>query len=346
MMSVRQWVIASGLLCGLWAQANPSAPQAPEPVFDQQGHTQQKIEHRLSPDVYHQSPFGRPVFRQIYAPSSGSVSTITPSIGYHGGSVMPGLSKVVVIWYGNWAQNDGTDNATGQGIILDALYGLAQPSGYAGILTGANSTLGKYTQSSGATVTQMSSVTMEIHTVATSSTYGGSTLTDSSVLKLVKSVAGTGDSQAVYLVLSSSDISESSGFLTKYCGWHTHATVGSSNIKYAFIGNPNRNLAACAVQSTSPNGNAAVDAMISVIAHELAETVTDPNLNAWYNLNGAENGDMCAWTFGSNLTYTNGAYWNTTLPARATGSTRNYLLQRQLAPSTSKCYISATGPTQ
>ena len=47
-----------------------------------------------------------------------------------------------------------------------------------------------------------------------------------------------------------------------------------------------------------PNGNAAADAMISVIAHELAEAATDPLLNAWFDSAGYENADKCAWDFG------------------------------------------------
>lgn len=38
--------------------------------------------------------------------------------------------------------------------------------------------------------------------------------------------------------------------------------------------------------------------MLSVLAHELTETVTDPNLDAWMSAQGYENADMCAWTFG------------------------------------------------
>ncbi len=62
--------------------------------------------------------------------------------------------------------------------------------------------------------------------------------------------------------------------------------------------------------------------MASIIAHELEEAVTDPDLNAWYDHRGAENADKCAWTFGS--TYTaNGAYANMQL------GSRNYLIQQQ-----------------
>jgi hypothetical protein len=183
-----------------------------------------------------------------------------------------------------------------------------------------------------------------------SSTYGGTTLTDASVLNLVKAnVGAVADANAIYLVLSSSNINESSGFLTKYCGWHTYSTkiAPGKAIKFAFIGNPNKSLANCSYQTTSsPNGNPGVDAMVSVIAHELMETVSDPQLNAWYNASGDENADICGWTFGSQQTAVgNGSYYNVTLPTR-NGSHRHFLLQRALASSNSKCYINATGGVQ
>lgn len=42
-----------------------------------------------------------------------------------------------------------------------------------------------------------------------------------------------------------------------------------------------------------------VDAMVSVIAHELTETVTDPTLTAWWDRNtGYENADKCVYNYG------------------------------------------------
>src|SRR5205085_9804377 len=136
----------------------------------------------------------------------------------------------------------------------------------------------------------------------------------------------------------SSDVAETSGFCSQYCGWHTYGTISGSNIKYAFVGNANRCLGGCAAQTVGPNGNAGVDGMVSVIAHELEETNTDPNLNAWYNSRGSEDADMCAWTFGSKQTrLSTGAYYNMTLQT-LTGSYRHFLIQREL-DRYSKCYV-------
>ena len=95
------------------------------------------------------------------------------------------------------------------------------------------------------------------------------------------------------------------------------------DIKYSFVGNPDRCPSACEAQSTGPNGNAGADGMASIIAHELEEAVTDPDLNAWYDHRGYENADKCAWTFGT--TYAaggNGAVANMQL------GSRNYLIQQ------------------
>ena len=42
----------------------------------------------------------------------------------------------------------------------------------------------------------------------------------------------------MYFVLTAAGVAETSGFLSQYCGWHTHATINGSDLKYAFIGDP------------------------------------------------------------------------------------------------------------
>ncbi|PYT19407.1 MAG: hypothetical protein DMG59_00390, partial [Acidobacteria bacterium] len=68
--------------------------------------------------------------------------------------------------------------------------------------------------------------------------------------------------------------------------------------------------------------NAGADGMASIIAHELEEATTDPDLNAWYDVRGYENADKCAWTFGTTYATANGSTANMHL------GTRDFLIQR------------------
>jgi len=237
-----------------------------------------------------------------------------------------GAPTVYLIWYGNWNQSNGSDNPSGQAIVNDFLYGLngspyyltnASYPGVSGGFSVGGNTGDSYSQ--------------------------GSNLSDRKVASIVSRAISSGnlpkDSNGIYFVLTSSDVAETSGFCSRYCGWHTYGTLGTTNIKYSFVGNANRCLNACSIQTNSPNGNAGVDGMVSVIAHELEETNTDPNLNAWYDSSGAEDADKCAWTFGQNLLQTSsGAYYNMTLSTPSGGS-RPFLIQRELDVN-SLCYVS------
>ena len=339
------------LVCSLAQAEGEGTNNAPrEPDIDALGNIQQKIVHRMNADgVSHlvAPPWSKGSF-VTNQPTAGSTAA-TSTISYHGGPVMPTISAVYLIWYGNWNQANGSDTPQGQQIIRDALFGLSQGNAYSPITTGA---IGTYSSSSGVSVTQISSAAQS--EIADNYSQGRS-LSDSGVLRVLKNAIAKGlgavngqptaHSDAVYLVLSSTDVAETSGFCSRYCGWHTYTTTFGSTtpVKYAFVGNANRCLSACAAQVISPNGNAGVDAMVSVIAHEMEEAATDPLLNAWYDSRGSENADKCAWTFGSSqVQLPSGAYYNVTLPASSTPA-RNYLVQRALGQSTSKCYVNSSG---
>ncbi|HXI54988.1 MAG TPA: Ig-like domain-containing protein, partial [Polyangia bacterium] len=111
------------------------------------------------------------------------------------------------------------------------------------------------------------------------------------------------DTNGVYFVLTAPGISQSDSdgaFCTDYCGWHTANTP--SNIKYSFVGSGDHCPQNCGLSVQGPNQNQGADEMASVIAHELAETVTDPEIDAWINPGWIENGDLCAWNFGRTFT--------------------------------------------
>jgi hypothetical protein len=220
-------------------------------------------------------------------------------IDYHGGPVMTTASGVNVyyIWYGNWSGNSATT-------ILTDLAGGFSGSGWWNI----NTTYYDAAKTSIATAVN--------YLGATSVAYPYGTSLSDAQIKTVVSDALTGgklpkDTNGVYFVLTSADVTASSGFCTQYCGWHTHGSIGGVDIKYSFVGNPDRCPSSCSMQQ-APNGNVGADGMASIIAHELAEAASDPDLNAWYDRRGYENADKCAWTFGA-TSGSSGAKYNVTL---------------------------------
>ncbi len=237
--------------------------------------------------------------------------TTSNGISYHGGPIMPGTVNVYIIWYGNWPQP-----SLKQSIITDFLKNVGGSPYY-----NINTT---YTGVNGAVSNAAGAVSLGVQTTDSYS-LGASNLSDASIGAIVSaaitSKALPSDPNGVYFVLTSSDVTKT-GFLTNYCGWHTHAPIGNSDIKYSFVGDPTGpSIGSCAAQTVSPNGDAGADAMVSVIAHELEETTTDPDLNAWYDSRGMENADKCAWTFGTTST-TSGAKYNMLL------GQRNFLIQQ------------------
>lgn len=231
---------------------------------------------------------------------------------YRGGPVMGGLPNAYVIWYGDWNKTSGSDTPAGQQIVRDFLSSIGG-SPYFNI----NKTYSLSTTPITGNVNYAGDITSQY--VAPTAT-----LSDQDVQNIVAEAFGAGlpvDENGVYFVLTASDVKKD-GFCVSYCGWHTYGYYGASNIKYSFVGNPAQCMSSCSAQNVGPNGNAAVDAMVSVLAHELEEAVTDPNLNAWYDMFGYENADKCAWTYGTTKTAPNGAKYNMVLNGKP------YLIQR------------------
>ena len=215
-------------------------------------------------------------------------------INYHGGPVMPNTPNVYIIWYGNW---NGTGSNTAA--TRSAIEGFFSTIG-GSALELVNSTYGDNTNN----------VTGNVH-------FGGSTivsssqnLTDRRLQTQVNNALNSGalprDANGVYFVISSSNINETSGFCTQYCGFHTHATLGGTDIKYAFVGNVDRCPSGCEIQTTGPNspvtGQGGIDGMANVLSHELEEAISDPDLNAWFDASGQENADKCNFNFGATST--------------------------------------------
>jgi hypothetical protein len=250
--------------------------------------------------------------RGIWNPPKGTTSN---GIFYHGGPVMPGTVNLYFIWYGNFVNGPAPSDSDTTEDLLTSLFGAGGlgASPYARI----NSTYADRSRAVGGAFVLAES--------ANDYYSRGTRLSDASVAAIVASAINNSvlpkDTNGIYFVLTSSDVTETSGFCTQYCGWHGHTNIANGDIKIAFVGNPDRCPNACVEQLISPNADTGADSMASTIAHEVNEAANDPDLNAWYDANGNESGDKCAWKWGPITgTLGNGGY-------NLTVAGRNWLIQ-------------------
>jgi hypothetical protein len=76
----------------------------------------------------------------------------------------------------------------------------------------------------------------------------------------------------------------------------------------------------------TPNGNADADTEISPTSHELMEAITDPDtVTGWYDAAGYENGDECAYVYGTPVGGSAGSFYNQVINGH------NYLTQEEFS---------------
>ena len=199
---------------------------------------------------------------------------------YHNGTVMTNGAAIESIFWGNWSSPG--DKITG----IDTLYRGIGNTAY--LRTNL-----EYTQSGGAHV-------------SAAVTYGGY-LTDSSatptrdpgtsgVLAEVQKALAAGHVTPVangyYPVYT--DIPRGSA---GYCAWHSWGTIGSTPVQFAFFFKLDNDPGCDPVDGGKLGHSEGLAALANVSGHELSEALTDPRGQGWYDRQGAENSDKCAWTW-------------------------------------------------
>lgn len=237
----------------------------------------------------------------------GQAVTTGNGIDYHGGPVLQGNPvNIYAIYYGNW--NGGLNPSDSQQSVnlINTFINTIGNTGYELI----NSTYGDNTGDVSGNVT-LANFTFDNYSQGTDLNSANGTLQN-----VVSNAISSGflplDPGGLYFVFTSSDVTESEGFCTRFCGFHTSGNILGSDIKFSFVGNMDQCPSACEVQATTPNLDSGADAMVNVIAHEMEEAISDPDLNAWFDSFGQENGDKCNFNFGPTQTDANGAQFNQT----------------------------------
>ena len=248
-------------------------------------------------------------------------------INYNGGPVLQGNPvPIYVIWYGNW---NGTGSNTMATVSLVEHW-----------LTTAGNTPYEHINTTYGDTTGNVSGNLTLGGAIFDTGSQGTRLSNTKLSAIVTRSFSNGlpkDTNGVYVVLTSSDVSER-GFCSSFCGFHTAQTLSGSDIKWAFVGNPDRCPSGCEAQSTGPNspatGVGGADGLINVLTHETEEAITDPDLNAWFDSSGQEDADKCNFNFGPVTTCTGsngcsaagaaaGAKFNQTFGGN------NYLMQQE-----------------
>jgi hypothetical protein len=220
--------------------------------------------------------------------------TVTTGNGiqYHNGPIIPGTVHIYFVWYGNWVNGLRTSDSPTTVSLLQGLFAphVLGGSPYAKI----NSTYGD----------QTNNVTgnFQLKAAAVDAYSQGTKLTDAALTTVISNAIASKtlplDANGVYEILSSSDVTETSGLCKTYCGFHGHTKISNTDIKFVFVGNTDRCPGACEAQTVTPNGDSGADGMANIMAHETEESITDPDLTAWFNNVATENADLCQWKFG------------------------------------------------
>jgi hypothetical protein len=128
------------------------------------------------------------------------------------------------------------------------------------------------------------------------------------------------------------------------CGLHNQEIITINGVKHKYLNAWVRNSEGCigdaVSQLTSPNANAGIQSVIDTLAHEIVETITDPNQlpssdRAWQDSEGSEISDKCTSYYGDKIPSTKvpNAYYN----VLANGN--EYMIQGQWSNEISGCTL-------
>ena len=263
-------------------------------------------------------------------------------INYHGGPVLQAQTNVAAVyWAASTIYSGGpTPGSNGAGSADNSNVGYFLNHIGGSPYYAINTT---YTNASGTAIANIVNYTQYWANNSYNVPSGKTRVTDSNMVAMLQYAFNNGkltyDPNTLYAIFTQGTVNLGGGFGTQYCAYHTHGTVTingvSKTVLYAAMPDDYAKASACSAGYASPNNDPHADAEVSTLVHEIEETTTDMMGNAWYDNQGYENADKCAWTFGTTFTTSNGGVANVTL------GTKNFLIQRNwLNVGTGSCAMS------
>jgi IPT/TIG domain len=170
---------------------------------------------------------------------------------------------------------------------------------------------------------------------------------EAEVSRAIAAAGWTPSPTSIFFLFTPSDVGScftgsNSCAYTYYCAYHSgfedsqHRLVLYANQPYtdtSGVGAPG-----VCDSGQHPNSDLAADSTINVASHEHNETITDPLGTAWYDASGNEDGDKCAWNFGTPLGSTETGAYN-----QAIGG-GHYYLQQEWSNASSGCVLGYKAP--
>jgi len=237
------------------------------------------------------------------------------SIQYHGGPVIH-HPRLVVVYWGPSPVYVGGPSAPSTGLGSTDNSGLGRFFKYVGGTAYWNVT-GNYASSG-----NLSLPYDQFWATADPMTLGqGNTIAQGTIEAELTMGFNTGkltfDASTIYLVMTPPGVAlDLPGVDPEaLCGYHDFFPRNGQTVKYAVIRHGGHT---CLPPSFgSPNNDVPADRAVTVIAHELTEAVSDPELSAWFNSqSGLENADICQDLFGTTYQTPNGATANVKIAGR------------------------------
>ena len=250
----------------------------------------------------------------------------TSNLTYHGGPVQQGTSVYLVFW-GSWWNSTVTTGTSGSLSFTNTMaqtyvkdfFGNVGGSNWIGTDTQYCQGVAIGTVNCGSGGSHVTNPTGQLKgwTVDTSAVPANRSMQDSDIAAAaVRSLSVFGyHADATYMVFTPSGHQES-GFAAnggQWCAWHSDTSSSSGTVAYANIPYMPDAGASCGenfINSSDSFGHGYFDGFSVVAGHEYEEAQTDPQLNAWYDRNGSENADKCAWSsLSGDTTLANGRFY-------------------------------------